>query len=112
MIVAVRLVAVMKVARNEIIRVIAVWYRFVATARAVSVIRGMPFTRVRRRAGGRVRRGYIQFVLVDVTLVHVKEMPVVKKIDMIGMPYLRVRAVCGAMVMAVIGVSRMFHVPS
>ena len=90
----------MKVARNEIIRVIAVWYRFVATARAVSVIRGMPLTRVRRRAGGRARRVYVQFVLVDVTLVHVMEMPIVK------------RAVRGAMVMAVIGVSRMFHVPS
>jgi hypothetical protein len=110
-IVAACLVAAMKVARNEIIRVIAMWYRFVTAAGTVRVAGGVPRARVRSRAGGGVRTSHVNCVLGDVTIVHVVQVPIVQKIDVVGMSHARVCAVRGAVGMAVIGVTCMFHTP-
>jgi hypothetical protein len=81
-IVAVVAVRVVKVAVYEVVGVVAVGDRFVAAAGAMYVIRGVAAAGVSWCAGGRVRRGHAQSMLVHMIAVDVVQVAVVEVVGM------------------------------
>jgi hypothetical protein len=68
-IVAVAIVRVVQMPRNEVVVVVAVRNRLVPAMRSVHVVLGVPRATVRRRARGGVHAADLEHALVDVTLV-------------------------------------------
>jgi len=93
MVVAVRAVAVVEVARHEMVGVVAVGNHFVPATCPVLVRRIMSVTAMRRGAGVGIRARNLDHVLVDVALVRVMHMPVVQVVDVARVLHLRMRAV-------------------
>lgn len=100
-------VRVMKVPVDEIVDVVAVGHRRVATVGTVHVVRVVPVTLV-GNALGRVGIVHLDRVLVVVALVRAVEMPVVKVADVIPMPD-RDMAAVGSMRVVVILVNLVCH---
>lgn len=84
MVIAVAAVRVMEVPIDEVVDVVAVRHRRVATARAVRVVLRVTATCVRGRAVGGVLRVDSELALVDVTVVGVVEVAVVEVVDVIA----------------------------
>ena len=76
MIVTVRAVRMVQVAIHQIIHMVAVRHRFVAAVGAVSVGLMMSRTAMIRRAALRIRRGYLNPVIVHVIAVGIMQMAI------------------------------------
>ena len=111
MVVAVRVVSVVKVPLNKVIRMAGVGNRFVATPSAVPMAAFMAVTSVRFRAIVWIGAGSFDGVLVYVALVLMVQMTVVQVVDVSGVPDLRVRAI-GTMLVRVLAMRCMFHADS
>lgn len=105
MIVAVIAVRMMQVAVDEIVDVIPVRDRFMATSRPMHMPRVMPAAFVIRRTGRRICLRDLDHVFVDVAGMQVMQMPIVQIIDVISVLHRRMSA-SRSMLMGVIGVMR------
>ena len=110
-VVAVRLVGVVQVPRDEAIGVRAMRYGFVAAVFFVFVAGLVPCARVATRTSFWISRRRFYDVFVDMAVVYEVEMAVVEIIGMSGVPDLGVGA-CGAMLVRVPAVHRVFHAES
>jgi hypothetical protein len=77
-VIAVRAVRVVQMPRHEVVDVVTVGDAFVPARRPVDMALWMSAAVVVGRAAGRVLRGHLERVIVDVVAVHVMQMPVVK----------------------------------
>jgi hypothetical protein len=97
--------------RDEIIGVGGMRHGFVAAILCMFVAGFVPRARVATRTSLGISRRCFDDVFVDMTVVHEVEMAVVEIIGMSGVPDLRVGA-CGAMLVRVPAVHRVFHTKS
>ncbi|HTV73218.1 MAG TPA: hypothetical protein VME66_05915 [Candidatus Acidoferrales bacterium] len=111
MIVAVRIVRVVKVPLDEVIRVAGMRHSFVAAPGAMSVAAFVAAASVRFRAILRIGTRGFDRVLVYVPLVHVVQMAVMQIVDVSGMLDFRVRAI-GTMLVRMLVMRSMFHADS
>jgi hypothetical protein len=107
-VVAVRLVRVMKVALHQIVGMATVRHGIVAAAGSMLVPGIVPTARMRCRAARGVRTRHIERVLVDVAVVHVMQMAVVQVINVSSVLDLRMRTV-GTMLVRMLVVNGVFH---
>ncbi len=94
--------------RNEVIGVGGMRYGFVTAVFFVFVAGFVTRARVATRTSFRINRRRFYNVFVHMAVVHEVEMSVVEIIGMSGVPDLGVRA-CGAMLVSVPAVHRVFH---
>jgi hypothetical protein len=105
MVVAMIAMRMMQVTVDKVVDVIAVWYRFVSTARPVHVACIMSAAIVVRRTLIRVFRADLKFVLVDMIAMRMMQVTIMQVIDMIAVPDSSVSAV-RAVLMVVVGMMR------
>jgi hypothetical protein len=98
----------MEMASHEIVRVIPVRQRFVATSLPVDVPLGVSGAAVRRRAGRRVCRPHVDGTLVHVPVVGVVEIPVMQIVEVPAVTDGRMTA-AGAVNVVVVRVSGVGH---
>jgi len=94
--------------RDEVVGVGGMRHGFVATVFSMFVGGLVPRARVASRTNFRIIRRRFYNVFVDMTVVHEVEMAVVEIIGVSGVPDLGVGA-CGAMLVRVPAVHRVFH---
>jgi hypothetical protein len=82
MVVAMIAMRMMQVTVDKVVDVIAVWYRFVSTARPVHVACIMSAAIVVRRTLIRVFRADLKFVLVDMIAMRMMQVTIMQVIDM------------------------------
>jgi hypothetical protein len=105
MVVAMIAMRMMQVTVDKVVDVIAVWYRFVSTARPVHVACIMSAAIVVRRTLIRVFRADLKFVLVDMIAMRMMQVTIMQVIDMIAVLDSSVSAV-RAVLMVVVGMMR------
>jgi hypothetical protein len=85
MIVAMISVRMMQMAIDQIVDVITMRHRFVAASGPMDVVSLMPRASMLRRARIRIDRRNLDDMLVDVTSVHVMQVPIVQIVDVVAM---------------------------
>jgi hypothetical protein len=103
-IVAVIAMRVMEMPVNQIINMVSMRYRRMSAVRAMDMIGCVTRALMFRRALARVHTGHLNLVFVDVTIVHVVQVPVVKVVNVALMPdrgMAAVRAVLVIMILVV-----------
>jgi hypothetical protein len=101
-------VGVVEMSRDEVIGVGGMRYGFVTAVLCMFVGGLVPCARMATRTSLWISRRRFNNVFVDMTVVHEVEMAVVEIIGMSGVPDLGVGA-CGAMLVRVPAVHRVFH---